>query len=242
MDLNSINCGGYRVEKSAVVFSLTDTTVEEVSALDKQKLTLTIVPGNQRIFDGYEIANIDVTNTNISVRFTKQLTDATKKSIEALEENFDNLSTLVATNQNYTAIAIDSMDSAIAPIIMRADLSDKEAINLEMFYPEWAIGVDYKQGWIVKYDGALYRIGQDHTSQEQWIPGSDGTDSLYSKIEITESGYEVWKEWDGVSGSYSSGQIVEDPNDNQLYISKIDSNVWGPPSQQPTYWDLYTEE
>ena len=42
MDLNSINCGGYRVEKSAVTFSLTDTTVEEVSALNKQKLTLTI--------------------------------------------------------------------------------------------------------------------------------------------------------------------------------------------------------
>ena len=242
MDLNSINCGGYRVEKSAVVFSLTDTTVEEVSALDKQKLTLTIVPGNQRIFDGYEIAKIDVTNTEISVRFTKQLPDATKKSIEALEENFNNLSSIVTANQNYTAIAIGSMGSAIAPIIMRVNLSDKEAVNLETFYPEWKTGVDYKQNWIVRYDGSLYRIGQDHTSQEQWIPGSDGTTSLYSKIEITESGYEVWKEWDGVSGSYSSGQIVEDPNDNQLYISKIDSNVWGPPSQQPTYWDLYTEE
>lgn len=242
MDLNSINCGGYRVEKSSVIFSLTDTTVEEVSALNKQKLTLTIVPGNQRIFDGYEIANIDVTETEISVRFTKQLPDATKKSIEALEENFNNLSSIVTSNQNYTAIAIDSVDNAIAPIIMRANLSDKEALNLEMFYPEWTTGVDYKQNWIIRYDGSLYRIGQDHTSQEQWIPGSDGTDSLYSKIEITEGGYEVWKEWDGVSGSYASGQIVEDPNDNQLYISKIDSNVWGPPSQQPTYWDLYTEE
>ena len=242
MDLNSINCGGYRVEKSAVVFSLTDTTVEEVSALDKQKLTLTIVPGNQRIFDGYEIASINVTETEISVRFTKQLPDATKKSIEALEENFNNLSSIVTSNQNYTAIAIDSMDSAIAPIIMRANLSDQEAVNLEMFYPEWTTGVDYKQNWIIRYDGSLYRIGQDHTSQEQWVPGSDGAASLYSKIEITESGYEIWKEWDGVSGSYASGQIVEDPNDNQLYISKIDSNVWGPPSQQPIYWDLYTEE
>ena len=241
MDLNSINCGGYRVEKFAVVFSLTDTTVEEVSALDKQKLTLTIVPGNQRIFDGYEITSIDVKNTEISVRFTKQLPDATKKSIEALEENFNNLNYIVTSNQNYTAIAIDSVDNAIAPIIMRANLSDKEAVNLEMFYPEWTTGVDYKQNWIIRYDGSLYRIGQDHTSAEQWIPGTEGTDSLYSKIEITESGYEIWKEWDGVSGSYASGQIVEDPNDNQLYISKIDSNVWGPPSEQPTYWELYVE-
>ena len=240
MDLNSINCGGYRVEKSAVVFSLTDTTVEEVSALDKQKLTLTIDPGNQRIFDGYEIANINVTNTEISVRFTKQLHDATKKSIEALEENFNNLSSIVTANQNYTAIAIDSMDSAIAHIIMRADLSDKEAVNLEMFYPEWQVGFDYKKGWIVQYDGSLYRIGQDHTSQEQWIPGETGTEALYSKIEI-EGNYEVWKAWDGVSGSYSKDQIVKDPTDDQLYRSKIDSNVWGPPSEQPDYWELYVE-
>ena len=106
-------------------------------------------------------------------------------------------------------------------------------------YPEWQVGFDYKKDWIIRHGENLYRIGQDHTSQEQWVPGADGTTALYSKIEITEGGYEVWQEWDGVSGSYANGQIVQDPTDEQLYKSLIDNNVWGPPSKQPNYWDLY---
>ena len=137
---------------------------------------------------------------------------------------------------------IKDFSSIIPTVIMQMTDTDLDDIRrFAKFYPEWVPGKDYKRNWIIQYDKKLYRIGQDHTSQPQWIPGADGTTSLYSKIEITESGYEVWKEWDGVSGSYESGQIVEDPNDNQLYISKIDSNVWGPPSEQPTYWELYVE-
>lgn len=242
MDLNDIPCGGYGVGKGTVLFSLYDTTVEAVTALDGQKLTLTISDSDVMIFDGYEIVSIEKNSDAVRVRFSKTLDDATAKSIGALEENYQTLHTLVNQNQATTSTDISSVMTAISPIIMRSDLTDEEAFASKPLFPQWEVGYNYKKDWIISYNGELYRIGQDHTSQEQWIPGADGTTSLYSKIEITESGYEVWKEWDGVSGSYSSGQIVEDPNDNQLYISKIDSNVWGPPSQQPTYWDLYTEE
>ena len=106
-------------------------------------------------------------------------------------------------------------------------------------YPEWQVGFDYKKDWIIRHGENLYRIGQDHTSQEQWVPGADGTTALYSKIDISEDGYETWQEWDGVSGAYAKDQVVRDPTDEQLYKSLIDSNVWGPPSKQPNYWDLY---
>ena len=118
-------------------------------------------------------------------------------------------------------------------------LSNSELRNYN--FMSWQPGYDYKKDWIIEYDGNLYRIGQDHTSQAQWIPGTPGTESLYSKIEITEEGYEVWKEWDGVSGIYAKDQIVRDPTDEQLYKSLIDNNVWGPPSTQPNYWQLYVE-
>ena len=127
--------------------------------------------------------------------------------------------------------------------IMMMQITDTDLEDIKRFksiYPEWMINKFYKKDWIIQYDGSLYRIGQDHTSQEQWVPGETGTEALYSKIEI-EDGYEVWKAWDGVSGSYSKDQIVKDPTDDQLYRSKIDSNVWGPPSEQPNYWELYVE-
>lgn len=121
------------------------------------------------------------------------------------------------------------------------NLTDEQALSVSMLFNEWVVGKEYKKGYIVRYNGELYRIGQDHTSQEQWKPGDSGVTALYSRITITEEGYEVWKPWDGVSGIYAEGQIVEDPNDGKLYTSKIPNNVWGPPSQQPMYWELYKE-
>ena len=241
MDLNGIPCGGYRVGKNKVTFSLYDTELSEVTALNKVKLTLTISDNDTMIFDGYQIVSFDVNPDSISVTFAKKLDDATAKSINALEENYQALHNMVVSNNDISTSKFTSVQNVIAPIIMRENITDKEALNFQEFYPSWQVGFDYKKGWIIQYDGSLYRIGQDHTSQAQWTPGSEGTTALYSKISISEEGYEVWKEWDGVSGSYESGQIVEDPNDNQLYISKIDSNVWGPPSEQPNYWELYVE-
>lgn len=129
----------------------------------------------------------------------------------------------------------------ISLLIERAGFSDKEAVKYSGLYPKWETGKEYKQNWIIVHEGSLYRIGQDHTSQEQWVPGDLGTDSLYSKIEIVDGQYEVWQQYDGVSGVYSKDQIVVDPNDSKLYISKIDVNVWGPPSEQPNYWAPYSE-
>lgn len=120
------------------------------------------------------------------------------------------------------------------------NLTDEQALSIPLLFDEWIKNKEYKKDYIIRYNGELYRIGQTHTSQEQWKPGDEGTTALYSHISITGEGYEVWKPWDGVSGMYDEGQIVEDPDDGQLYKSKIPNNVWGPPSQQLTYWELYS--
>lgn len=121
------------------------------------------------------------------------------------------------------------------------NLTDEQALKLNLLFETWIKGMECKKDHIVRHKGELYRIGQDHTAQEQWKPGDKGTTALYSHIKITEEGYEVWKAWDGVSGIYSEGQIVEDPEDGLLYKSKIDNNVWGPPHTTPDYWELYVE-
>lgn len=241
MDLNGISCGGYRPDKNYVLFSLYNTTYDDVSKLNNQKLILTIDDDNSIIYDGYQIATVNVRTDSIQVGFVKKLSDATNKAITALEENFHNLNTTVLNSKNIYNSEIKYISEAVSPLIMRANLSDNEAGKLILFYPEWQVGFNYKKDWIIRYGENLYRIGQDHTSQEQWVPGADGTTALYSKIEITEGGYEIWQEWDGVSGSYANGQIVQDPTDEQLYKSLIDNNVWGPPSEQPNYWELYIE-
>lgn len=120
-------------------------------------------------------------------------------------------------------------------------LTDEQALTVPLLFDEWAVGVEYKKGSIVRHDDELYRIGQDHTSQEQWVPGAVGTDSLYSHITIGKDGYEDWKKWDGITGLYNQGQIVRDSDDGQLYKSKIPNNTYGPPHEMPDYWELYSE-
>ena len=121
------------------------------------------------------------------------------------------------------------------------NLTDEQSLELDLLFETWNVGMNCKKDHIVRYEGELYRIGQDHTAQEQYKPGDEGTTALYSHIKITEEGYEVWKAWDGVSGIYAKDQIVEDPEDGKLYKSKIPNNTWGPPHSTPDFWDLYSE-
>lgn len=145
-----------------------------------------------------------------------------------------------------TPISLDDVLDVIPTLLKTSNLSDEDAGMFRALYPRFVPGNSYKKDNIVRHDGELYRIGQDLTGDQTKIykPGDDGTTALYSHISVGSDGYEVWQPYDGVSGAYEYGQIVRDPNDNQLYISTLEgvANVWGPPSQQGDYWDLYTGE
>ena len=134
-----------------------------------------------------------------------------------------------------------SVVSAPSIAMSQANLPDSVVGRMPNMFPEWKPGVQFEKDQIVVYDGERYRVGQDVISSNVYKPGDEGTTALYSKINIDESGYEVWQQWDGVSGSYQQGKIVRDPNNNKLYKSKIPNNVWGPPSEQPTFWELCEE-
>lgn len=114
----------------------------------------------------------------------------------------------------------------LARILMRSNFSDEDARDVKDFYPEWKIGVSYKQDWVILYNDNLYRIAQDHVSQEQWKPGEVGTESLYSSISLNSSGYEIWKQPTGAHDAYNIGDIVE--YKDTLYQSLVDGNVWAP--------------
>ena len=155
---------------------------------------------------------------------------------------FDPVSISDAQKEVERSIVRQSQLQTAAVLFVNANtkaLTDEQALSISLLVDEWVKDTPYEKDQIIRYQDELYRIGQDHTSQEQWIPGQTGTEALYSHIKINEEGYEEWKAFDGVSGVYDKDQIVTDLTDGKLYISKIPNNVWGPPSQQPSYWDLY---
>lgn len=133
------------------------------------------------------------------------------------------------------------MENAIVLMVQSSakTFTDKQALSISRLFEEWAPGKTYDKGYIIKCGNDIYRIGQDHVSQEQWKPGDEGTTALYSLIKMDKGGYEEWKAWDGVSGIYAFDQVVMDPENERLYKSKAANNVWGPPNSVPEFWELY---
>lgn len=67
-------------------------------------------------------------------------------------------------------------------------VDDATALRMAAFYPEWESGTAYTAengcpvGYKVVQGGKLYKLRQEHTSQDSWAPGMTGTESLWEEI------------------------------------------------------------
>lgn len=193
---------------------ITAMTDKKEFAIGMREVTL---PDN---FDRTNISDYIISEDG-TVTYSKRPETEAEKNARKQTEQSQQLSTAV------TIFVRENADS----------FTNEQLISVSSFFPDWETGHKYTKGEIINYNGNLYRIGQDHTSQSNWLPDSAGVTALYSAIKIDEeTGYETWKAWDGVSGIYAKDQIVKDPNDGLLYKSTIANNVWGPPSSYAAYW------
>lgn len=67
-------------------------------------------------------------------------------------------------------------------------VDDATALRMVAYYPEWESGNAYtaengcQVGYKVVRAGKLWKLRQEHTSQDDWAPGSTGTESLWEEI------------------------------------------------------------
>lgn len=121
-------------------------------------------------------------------------------------------------------------------------LSDEQAMEVATVYPAYKVGKAYKTGEMFTYntnnvgDPQLYRVVQDHTSQEDWTP--DTVPALYTPIGLTDAGYPVWSQPTGGHDAYNKGDIVD--YKGTLYKSLIDGNTYSPEAY-PQGWEVYSE-
>lgn len=145
---------------------------------------------------------------------------------------------MVQTRSNVQKIL--EMPSVLAAAkIVAVGFTDEQALTVSDLYPVYEINHAYKKDDRFTYNSVLFKVNQDHTSQEQWVPGETGTESLYTKIVLNSSGYPVWKQPTGAHDAYNTGDIVE--YKGTLYKSLIDGNVYAS-DVYPAGWETYTEE
>ena len=107
-----------------------------------------------------------------------------------------------------------------------ASLNDEDALQSIELFDSWKADTAYTTDTRLRYEGKLYKVLQDHTSQSDWTP--DVAVSLY--VAVPEPGtIPVWRQPTGAHDAYMAGDKVHFPTkDDPVYISTIDYNTYEP--------------
>ena len=114
---------------------------------------------------------------------------------------------------------------------LRELATDDMSLQVPNLYPTWKSGVNYITGQRVLHEDVLYKVLQDHTSQETWTPVD--APSLFAKVLIPDEN--VIPEWvqPDSTNPYMTGDKVM--FNGKVYESIIDNNTWSPEAY-PQAW------
>ena len=132
---------------------------------------------------------------------------------------FDKAYERVSNEELYTEY-IDPTQTALDEVL--PILTDEQAEQVVDAFPAWQVGKAYEVGYRVRYQGALYKCVQAHTSQADWTP--DAAPSLWSRV--GEGNIPEWIQPTGAHDAYAMGDKVR--HNGKVWTSDIDANVYEP--------------
>ena len=119
----------------------------------------------------------------------------------------------------------------LAMSFLADNLTDEQAVQVPLIFEAWQVGVDYKVGKKLVYEEVLYKVLQDHTSQETWTPKD--APSLFARVLVDDGGAVLdWVQPDSTN-PYMKGDRVK--FEGKIYESLIDNNTWSP-TDYPAGW------
>ena len=108
---------------------------------------------------------------------------------------------------------------------MASEVSDEVALEHPEAFPKWSgDGVAYTVGERVRFDDILYKVLQDHTSQDSWAPNV--APSLFVRVDDPTIEWPDWVQPVGATDAYPAGAKVS--HNEKHWISSVDNNVWEP--------------
>lgn len=105
-----------------------------------------------------------------------------------------------------------------------ATMTDEQILEFPDFVEKWRTGKEYAAGKRLEYNGTIYKVLTEHTSQADWPP--DAAPSLFAKVLIPDSN--VIPEWEQPESTnpYAKGDKVT--HNGKTWESEVDNNVWEP--------------
>ena len=106
-----------------------------------------------------------------------------------------------------------------------ASLDDDKALQFPELFPAWSSdSVSYAAGARVRYNGVLYKVLQEHASQEYWTP--EDAPSLFAQVLTSEDGTVLaWVQPDSTNPYMTGDKVL---HNDKTWISTVDDNVWEP--------------
>lgn len=103
-------------------------------------------------------------------------------------------------------------------------MDDEDILKYPDFVQKWEKDTLYQTGKRLAYDGVIYKVLQDHASQNEWTP--DVSPSLFAKILIPDADtIPAWEQPESTNG-YMTGDKVA--HGSKTWVSTCDNNVWEP--------------
>jgi len=113
------------------------------------------------------------------------------------------------------------------------EMTDEEAIERSILFPTWKSGKEYTINERIRYGGRIFKVLQNHTSQEDWTPSR--APSLFAEILTSETREpQEWQQPTSTNAYLTGDKVIYD---GKIYKSLIDNNTWAPDAY-PAGWEL----
>ena len=108
---------------------------------------------------------------------------------------------------------------------LATNLTDNAALEAKELFSIWSTDTDYTVDDRVRYEDGLYRVLQNHTSQDDWTPTN--APALFAEILPGQDGTDIgeWVQPDSTNPYMRGDRVIYN---NKIYESTIDNNVWAP--------------
>ena len=106
--------------------------------------------------------------------------------------------------------------------IFAENQTDETLIDNKAAFSLWRPGIAAEKDKIYRFGDDLYRVNQDHKTQDDWAP--DITPALFTKISLEE--YPEWVQPTGAQDTYNAGDKCS--HNGKHWVSNLDGNVWEP--------------
>ena len=231
MDINGVSCITKMYSGNDLIIITDENDISKFGSFNQDVLKVTKDDGQIEYYGGYYVTYIenDEKRGTYTIHMKKNISELTDKAISAIQNNINVIQSNVESNNYFSKLVMRNISPSI---------NDSEIATLTYYIPDWIPNFSYKLGEILTYDGKYFRVSQDHKSQEQWTPGSVGTESLYYEIVIADDGIIVWSQPSGSYNAPNKGDLRHYPDaDSSIYKSLIDGNSYSP-TDYPAGWEL----